>query len=135
MIPVYQTLTVNKDGTGNCVAACLASVLERPLRELPSILPNNTDNFWGAWNGWLQTHDLRLRFHPLTLGHPSGYHFASGITDRVYPECHPNQGEEIMHMVVCYDGLIIHDPFPGGEGLKEIKYYWTLLPRTHSGDD
>lgn len=40
MIPVYQTRTVANDGSGNCFNACVASILEMPLRDVCSVLPD-----------------------------------------------------------------------------------------------
>lgn len=35
MIPVMQTMFAGKDPHGNCASACLASILEIPLEEVP----------------------------------------------------------------------------------------------------
>lgn len=123
MIPVYQTRTVANDGAGNCFAACVASILELPLREVCGVLPNQSDTFWSDWETWLDDRGLVLNTH---FEAPKGYALASGYGGRFYPDDHKLAGRQIMHAVVVFNGELIHDPYPGGKGVRDVKHYQTL---------
>jgi hypothetical protein len=130
MIPVFQTMTIDKDGTGNCMNACVASILELTLKETCQVLP--TDKGWHTrWDMWLKNKgyklEVRLLSHP-----PKGYGILSITTDRVYPEGHSKAGEPIYHAVVTYGEKIIHDPFPTGSTVTSKRHYQELVPMTES---
>lgn len=125
MIPVYQTLTVANDGFGNCFNACVASLLERPLRDVAQIHPNFDGRYWTAWHNWLEHQGLKRVAHAAAAP-PKGWSIAHGDGFRTYPEGHDYAGVPIGHAVVAFDGEVLHDPFPGGQGLKTIDGYWTL---------
>lgn len=127
MIPVYQTMTIANDGAGNCFNACVASILERPLREVCGVLPGPGD-YWGQWNEWLATLGLEINYVPLEQGPPKGFAIASGYGGRVFPESHKEAGKPIMHAAVVFNGELIHDPFPGAKQFGDVRYYWTLDP-------
>lgn len=124
MIPVYQTMSVGNDGQGNCFNACIASILELPLREVARIHPRD-EPYWGAWKSWLAGRGLALNKHSPARP-PKGYSIASGRSTRRYPEGHAKAGENIHHAVVCFDGEVVHDPFPARGGFSDISHYWTL---------
>lgn len=126
MIPVFQTMTVANDGCGNCFNACIASILELPLRDVAQILPRDTP-YWSAWHNWLEGRGLELEYH-LADDQPKGWAIACGPGFRTYPEGHDRAGEPIQHATVAFNGEILHDPFPGGKGLKSISYFWALEP-------
>ena len=125
MIPVYQTLTIANDGTGNCFNACVASILERPLRDVCQVLPGPAD-YWGEWNRWLATLGLEINYVPLDQGPPKGWAIASGYGGRFFPEGHEKAGEPILHAVVVFNGEVIHDPFPGAKQFSDIRYFWSI---------
>jgi hypothetical protein len=126
VIPVYQTMTVANDGTGNCFNACVASILELPLRDVAQVLPDFPGNYWGEWEAWGQSRGLEITYRPLGEAPPKGFAIASGMGGRHFPEGHPRAGREIMHAVVVFNGETIHDPFPGGKGIDHARYYWTI---------
>jgi len=132
MIPVYQTMTVSNDGCGNCFNACVASILELPLREVCDTLPRDTP-YWSAWRNWLATIGLDLANYPAD-DPPKGWSIARGPGFRIYPEGHELSGQPISHATVAFNGEVLHDPFPGGTGLKEVNGYWALEPMK-TGDD
>ncbi len=53
MIPVYQTKFTTKDG--DCMSACLASILECDLSDIPNFTEKRSDemNMWAAMREWL----------------------------------------------------------------------------------
>ncbi len=128
MIPVYQTLTVGNDGRGNCFNACVASILELPLRDVAQVLPGD-EPYWDTWEQWAAERGLEFNLHvrgdPIP---PKGFAIASGNGGRFYPEGHEHAGTEISHAVVVFNGELIHDPFPGGKGIDRPRCYWTFDP-------
>lgn len=129
MIPVYQDMTVAKDGTGNCYNACISSILEIPLREASDILPNTEGDWSRLWSIWLADKKLK-RCHHLVSNPPEGYSIAIVSTDRVYPEDHYKHGKKIIHACVALDGAICHDPYPSGSTNIEILRYEEIKPMT-----
>lgn len=57
MIPVDQTIP--KPPKGDCFRACIASILELPILNLPN--PHHPEfHWWDAWNKWLDDRGLDL---------------------------------------------------------------------------
>lgn len=134
MIPVYQTMTVGNDGAGNCFNACVASILERPLREVCDVLPTFEGDYWAEWRKWLATLGMEINFWSLNRGAPKGFAIASGQGGRVYPDDHPKAGQPILHAAVVFNGEPVHDPFPGAKQFGDIRYYWTIDPLSDASD-
>ena len=147
MIPVYQDLSVKNDGTGNCFNACVASILGRPLREVAAIYPRTRvvledgsfrleDNiYWHyQWSDWLLEQGYEIEYH-LASEPPKGFSIASGYSDRIFPDGHPNAGEPISHAVVAFDGVPVHDPFPLKGEFYNIYSYKTLVPIKDTKDE
>jgi hypothetical protein len=126
LIPVYQTRTVGNDGVGNCFNACVASILELPLRDVCQVLPDFSGDYWKQWSRWAEDRGLEINYRALGDAPPKGFAIASGMGGRLYPEGHRKAGREILHAVVVFNGETIHDPFPGGKGIDRPRYYWTI---------
>lgn len=128
MIPVYQTMTVANDGQGNCFNACIASILEMPLRDVAQIHPQFEGDYWGAWDDWLATLGMKMVWHRAPKGPPKGYAIASGMGGRFYPDDHDLAGLEIGHAAVVFNGVLVHDPFPNAATFDRIDKYWSIEP-------
>ena len=147
MIPVFQDMSVVNDGCGNCFNACVASILELPLREVAPIhprLPEFDDgipkrqatvlrlkanqNWHDEWDAWLAERGLELVTHPPSSP-PKGYSIASGRSSRTYPVWHQKEGQRIHHSVVAFDGVPVHDPFPIKGEFDGITHFQTLEPQ------
>lgn len=133
MIPVYQTRTVGNDGAGNCFNACVASILERSLRDVCDVMPNHPGDYWAEWNIWLADIGMEINWHDLDQPVPKGYAIATGYGGRFYPEGHRKAGQPISHAVVVFNGEPVHDPFPGAKEFGGIKYFWTIDPMAEEG--
>jgi hypothetical protein len=139
MKPVNQTKfsTFYSNGKrctyGNCFVACLASILELPIEEVPNLyvfydLESNVEDnpLWLiVLNMWLEAKfNRRLEKRLIGPTYDEGPVIARGISMRGKP-----------HTIVLYErnshGLVRHDPHPTNEGLKEIQYFWFLIPVTH----
>lgn len=106
---VAQTAFGRPDG--NCFEACLASILELPLKDVPHF----TDENWlYRYNRWLQWHfSLQLFLaSPTVLStlSPDTYTIANGANWR-----------KASHSVVMQGGVLVHDPNPDRGGLTVIE--------------
>ncbi len=125
MKPVYQTkfggLSAPPSEQGNCLQACLASLLEIPLEEAFDVRPYDDGCWAGPLNKWLAQfglHFMSVLYNP-EFEYPGytllgGNHKASGIP----------------HVQVCYNGEMVHDPLPNGCELdpKEVWLFCVLDP-------
>lgn len=112
MIPVYQTIFTVPGG--NCLQACLASIFELPLEEVPHFAAIETDDWWEQCQRWC----ARFGCYPVWAsaegfeGLPRGYHLITGETINGHP-----------HVVVGYNGKQVHDPIKDGFPMPEITGY------------
>lgn len=113
MIPVYQTKfggpTAPREQQGNCYAACIASILELTLEEVPSI-PATGPDWWDVWRDWLAERGL------------TAYCLRAGFPEQTWPGYTvgivPSQRGRWDHAVVCLDGEVVHDPNPNNKPYK-----------------
>jgi hypothetical protein len=128
MIPVDQTSLGWPEG--NCWAACIATITEIPLDQLPKVeLDEEGEPLRPRWwvamevylrqRGWLLLYTREFADRPLK---PKGYHVLGGKG----PRCH--EGEPIDHCVVALDGEPCHDPHPSRDGLVSLEDWWILMP-------
>jgi len=117
MNPVLQTIFTPPHG--NCLQACIASILELPLEEVPNFM-QFPDQWLPRYEHFLRTHNLQpvhIRFDGKTPDwEPWGYHLISVKSPR----------GDYDHSLVGYQGKPVHDPFPGGECVGEV-IGWELL--------
>jgi hypothetical protein len=92
MKPVYQTIFGPQ---GNCLSACLASLLEIDLGDVPDEVVRTTPGL----KAWLRSRDLEPKFQTHRFPPPDGYSIAiQQVQDRD------------VHAVIVHDRLIVHDP-------------------------
>lgn len=124
MIPVDQDRFGDPDG--NCLQACLASLLELQLHEVPHFV----GEAWRADLGeWLRARGLwALLFAPpipSTIDDAAawldetvlGYAIVSGQTPR-----------GLLHATVWRAGQLVHDPHPSRAGLLGVEDVIVLVP-------
>ena len=119
MKPVYQT-KFNEDG--NCLAACIASILEIPIEDVSSF-----DSLW--WEVDLfyflrKYNRTYVRFNVESEEALSSverfyldkdvYSIAVGPTPR---------HTDFLHAVVYCSKFLAHDPHPEGKGLDSVSYF------------
>ena len=112
MIPVDQEVG---NPTSNCFDACLASVLEMPMANIPEYVD---DAVWlEDYNRWLKPLNLQimaLSFKPIV---PQGYAILVGHGNR-----------HLDHAVVTLNGEMVHDPHCDRKGLIEgTEDYWLVF--------
>ena len=108
-------------GTGNCFSACVASILELPLSEVPFFM--SPEDWWPPFVEWCAARGWEAAFHYGTEYKPLGYSIAGGLSPRF---------EGCGHACVALDGNVVHDPHPDRLGLPSIEDYITLTPRTEA---
>jgi len=115
MTPIDQTIldTVK----GDCVPACIASVLEIPIEDVPNVCLLYEDSWGQHLNDFLRRYGIYMISLPVAsceeMAVPLlGYHLMGGPSIR-----------GVKHCVVGKNGRMIHDPHPSRAGLLEIEYY------------
>ncbi len=114
MKPVFQTIFTVPGG--NCMAACVASILELSLDDVPN--PQGEDGQWYLdWQAFLKPRNLSILCFP-TGGEwtPQGYSILCGRSPR----------GDWNHAVVCYNGIVAHDPHPDGTSVVS-QVDWTVF--------
>lgn len=125
MKPVMQTETGD---SGNCFSACLASVLELPIEEVPNFFhgeDKSPEAWWRRARAWLETQGFGIvcmtvdsdHHDPLHWYHPDAYLIVAGKSER---------GRD--HAIVCRGGRMIHDPHPSQTGIIRPESVDLLYP-------
>lgn len=126
MKPVHQTqfyVPPKGEGgdplkVGNCMAACVASVLELDLDDVPNFAANPPDTYWLSFIEWLMERGWYAVCFEGTFPYP-GYYMVSGDSPR----------GDFKHLVVYCDDELAHDPHPSGDGLRGDPIdQWLLVP-------
>lgn len=113
MIPVDQT----KFGKGgNCMSACIASILEMDLNEVPNFFEiTDTDiEWWTAVRTFLRERGWGLLSIGVTEDMLKGYEgiFIVGGASPRFP------GSKVQHAVIWQNGKLTHDPHPDRLGVE-----------------
>lgn len=114
MIPVHCLTRHNPPDTyGDCVRACIASMLELPATDVPHFYRDGCD---------AETGTQRMREYLATLGYCAFYVAYDGGSSldelqRVMMQINPGitymlfgSTEDCDHIVICRDGITLHDP-------------------------
>lgn len=119
MTPVMQSKLYTKDGihNGNCLAACLASLLDMPLWMVPPFDDMFGRDDWrirmNEWLAFLGYQLIRLEEHQVDK--LPEYYIASGYSQR-----------NVLHAVIYRKGELAHDPHYERSGIKSVYYTWHL---------
>lgn len=108
MIPIYQTILDSQNG--NCYAACLASILECSLEEIPNFMTCGPDEFNNILTKWLEAKNFTI----LSVNINRDESFITAMIKDVYSigTIKSPRFEDALHAVVCKGFNIIHDPHP-----------------------
>jgi len=115
MKPVDQTIF--GDGSngavpGNCFAACVASLFELPVEEVPHFVAIGGNEFWNVMLEWMRPRG----FYAISV--PYSPHFYTPVITIV-----SGRGPRgFDHSVLWQNGQMIHDPHPSRAGLLEPVY-------------
>ena len=118
MIEVTQTEV--ESGKGNCLSACLASLLEMSLKNVPYFV--ETDSWYGEVQQWLQEQGLQMVLVSVDGISRVGniHHIIMGVG--------PRSGR---HSVIGFNRKIVFDPHPSRDGLVSIDSYAFLVPEKY----
>ena len=126
MKPVRQTIFAANDprGRGNCMSACLASLLEIPLAKT---IDTTSNAVWLSWTGsirrWLTGRGFKLLWLEVDDPRLDGA-YSIGFGDSL-------RGPH-LHTVVCKSGRMVFDPHPSDDGVEEILRHQLLAPLTEA---
>ena len=121
MKPIDQQYFYNKETgeIGDCIRAVTASLLEIDRDSVPHFVKDNPGHEWyDKWelfmirNG-ITPHMIAGPFE--VVPKPAGYYLASGPSSR-----------GVKHIVIMWDGKMVHDPHPTRSGIKSIEAIWML---------
>jgi hypothetical protein len=111
---------------GNCFSACVASLLEIPLDDVPYFMGDDVagdDKWWEKFGAWL----LPRGYYPLCFElkddwRPVGLHILSGKSPRELAN------PKALHSVVAERERVVHDPHPSRHGLLDQRDVVLLIP-------
>ena len=113
MKPVNQTICNFKNG--NCMQACVASILEVDLDQVPNFMEFGPDEYLKTITEWCKSLgviviniDFAIKHDDVFELFEDSYLIASGKSPR---------DETKNHAVVWKNGSIVHDPHPDKTGL------------------
>jgi hypothetical protein len=123
MKKVFQT--DQRDDTGDCVRACIASIFERDIETVPNfwLETQNSVDFWSYLNNWSKS-ELGCSSILMKLFKDSHKDFIDGLLCVAIGES--SQGFE--HAVVWKDGMIHNPSKNGGELSQEPKLFLIFCP-------
>lgn len=123
MKPVDQTSFYEPGkATGDCMRACVASILELPIEQVPHFAydddgERDESEFWNRYIAFLRSRGfVFIRCSATTPG-----------LDTDYIACGPGP-RGCGHAVVYRQGVMVHDPHPSRAGLTEVHYAHVLVP-------
>jgi hypothetical protein len=120
MKPVDMARHGAEEYEGDCLMACVASILELDLTTLPVQRQTNAD----YWLHRVEDVALRHGYRAIALANeipirPPGYAIACGVS--------PRSGGQ-MHAVVALDGDVVHDPHPTRDGIESVTHWVLFIP-------
>lgn len=120
MIPIDQTGFI-PFVDGNCFSACIASILEMPLEDVPLFYNDEGINNWyDKFDNWCKENGYWASYYSIEdMGDdwcPDDYSILSGQSPR----------GDWLHSVVAYGNEIVHDPHPDKSGIIS-RLDWIIL--------
>lgn len=99
---------------GNCVAACLASIFEFPIKKIPNFWKETQDarEYWKLTNEWLEKH-YNYRLLLIQMQKEDMFFLKDILCIALGPT------ERNGDHAVVWRNEMIHDPHPSKEGLSE----------------
>ncbi len=123
---------------GNCYTACVASVLELPLKDVPNWASLLADNYSeGAWNEAINEWSRERGFYILTTTAPKDPEedfvakgeILQGIHHLIGGKARADDGSLVNHSVVGLNGKMVWDPNQKrNNGLEIVEDYSVFVP-------
>ena len=134
MVPVMQTKFSDEVGGvhGNCMAACVASIMELDIEDIPAWEDMGNDGSWGeSYYSFLESHGYETD----GMANREGY-TESALWDFVLDQCPGVDGYFIVggdspriargHAVIYCNREMIHDPHPSGMGVSVVREVYLI---------
>lgn len=115
MKPVDQTKTLDAGERGNCLAACLASLFEMSIDQVPALEELSPGAWKTALDEWVSSLGKELVRRDPDQYHHNQHYIAVGLSSR---------GNR--HATIGLNGAVVHDPDLAREGLAQFEYIMTL---------
>lgn len=119
MTPITQDIFVNdpQGRVGNCLQACIASICDMPLYEVPHFAAMPDDIWFETMCNWL--HERGWDFEDFeTVKDSQDYMLVIGPSPR-----------GVSHAVIYKDGILAHDPHPSRAGINEVKWCASIMKK------
>ena len=120
MKPIDQTIFGFKKG--NCFQACVASIFEREINDVPEFMGDGVDSFYDNLRKWEGV--TGLKFINITVGDEdidiikNCFVIAAGPSPR---------DKKKNHACIYYNGKMVHDPHPDKIGIVAPEYYTIIV--------
>lgn len=129
MKPVDQTqFEPNADDpakTGNCLSACIASILELPIEDVPTFAAH--EDWWERAVAWLDERGHTI--WPIPTWILDALTVSPDALDCWYIACGKSPRGDFNHGVVASGAHIAHDPHPSRDGLDgPVREAWIVTP-------
>lgn len=111
---------------GNCLSACVATWLGRPLEHVPHFIERgegNGDAWWWMLIGYMAGHGWWPYELDSVDDDPGQILFVMGMSPR-----------GVCHQVLYRDGVLFHDPHPSRDGIIDVREVisWRRADHDHS---
>lgn len=118
MQKVYQSKFHGELTRGNPLAACLASLFEVSLADVPELEEMGAEEYIEAMLTWVNERGYDMEVYRSNPGGElaRGMHYLATGTSPRGPR----------HSVIYRDGFMVHDPHPEGGGLVKVDSYWVF---------
>lgn len=126
--------TILADGSagrpGNCLSACVATWLGRPLEEVPHFIevgakvdgPDGGVAWWMLLIGYMAAHGYwPVELDSIEDPEPGEVSFVMGMSER-----------GVLHQVLYCGAHLYHDPHPSRAGLVDVREVMVWRPVTHN---
>lgn len=133
MSRVDQTIFVNDpERKGNCVAACIASLLDEPLDKVPHFIEfgiaygdsedvhavSAGNNWWAMMLGYLAARGWwPVELEKVTDADTHEFVLVAGMSPR-----------GVLHQVIYREGRLWHDPHPSRAGVLDVREALAIRP-------
>lgn len=117
-------LATDPERQGNCLSACVATYLRRPLEEVPHFaeyVPDRKDAWWDMLIGYMAGHGLwAYELESPEGAEPDEIVFVMGMSAR-----------GVCHQVLYRNGVLWHDPHPSKAGIVDVREVIKWHPVRH----
>lgn len=131
MIKIYQDKVVKYNDAGemiergNCFAACIASVMELPLNHVPNI----EELFFIQGDYWQEVLQTWLTAKGWEWNYVKEDYIIKLPKDQFYFVVGKSPRGSFNHIVVYQNGKLVHDPYPGANGIEGEPLYFEVLEK------